>query len=194
MDILELLDEIRILAANGLRYANNEYDRTRYARLMELVEEHYGSVLELPAAEVRARFRVELGHITPKVGSDAAIFDDSGRILLMLRADNRTWCLPCGWIDPGESPEEAVSREVEEETGLFVRPRKLVGLFPRRAGRRTGPHGTVSILYLCDVERGTLRRSDEGLDLRYWDIDDVPEWHAHHELLARAALEAMRQG
>lgn len=194
MDILELLDEIRILASNGLQYANNEYDRTRYARLMELVEKHYGSVLELPAAEVHERFRAELGHITPKVGSDAAIFDDSGRILLMLRADNRTWCLPCGWIDPGESPAEAASREVEEETGLVVRPRKLVGLFPRPAGSRTSPHGVVSILYLCDVERGALRCSDEGIELRYWEIDDVPEWHAHHELLARAAREARHAG
>lgn len=191
MDILELLDEIRILASNGLQYANNEYDRARYARLMELAEKHYGAVLEMPGAEVRARFRAELGHITPKVGSDAAIFDDSGRILLMLRSDNRTWCLPCGWIEPGESPAEAIAREVEEETGLVVRPGKLVGLFPRPAGNRIGPHGVISILYICDVQRGTLTCSEEGIELRYWKMDDVPAWHAHHELLARAAQEAI---
>jgi ADP-ribose pyrophosphatase YjhB (NUDIX family) len=141
--------------------------------------------------EASERFRAELGHITPKVGSDAAIFDDSGRILLMLRADDRTWCLPCGWIEPGESPAEAASREVEEETGLLVHPTELVGLFPRPAGVRTSPHGVISVLYLCDVERGALRRSDEGLELRYWEVDDVPQWHAHHELLARAAQHTM---
>jgi hypothetical protein len=145
MDALELLDEIRILASNGLKYAGNEYDRVRYARLLELVEEYYGQALDLPPSEVRERFRAELGHITPKVGSDGAIFDDAGRILLMRRVDTDTWCLPCGWMEPSESPSE------------------------------TG---------------GTLACSPEGLELRYWEIEEVPEWYAHHERLARAARDA----
>ena len=190
MDILGLLDEIRILAANGLKYADNEYDRVRYTRLRELVEEHYGKALELPDEEVRKRLRAELGHITPKVGSDGAIFDDLQRVLLMRRADNGTWCLPCGWVDPGESPSETVVREVMEETGLRVRPQRLVGLFARPASAEAGPHGVVSVLFLCEVEGGSLSCSSEGLELRYWEIEQVPEWHAHHELMARAAREA----
>ena len=192
MNLLGLLDEIRILAANGLKYADNEYDRVRYARLRELVEDHYSQTLDLPAKEVRARLRVELGHVTPKIGADAAIFDGAGRILLMQRVDSGTWCLPCGWVDAGESPSEAVIREVQEETGLTVRPTKLVGLFFRAASIEAGPHGVVSALYLCEVECGTLRCSDEGLDLRYWDIDDVSEWYVHHGLMARAARDELR--
>ncbi len=191
MDILQLLDDVRILASNGLEYADNEYDRDRYTRLMELVAEYYGHVLDLPAAAVRERFQAELGHITPKVGSDGAIFDDSGRILLMQRVDSGTWCLPCGWIEPGETLSEAVSREVKEETGLVVRPTKLVGLFPRQAGGSNGPHAVISILYLCEVDEGTLACSSEGLELRYWEIDDVPEWYAHHERLAHAARDVI---
>jgi ADP-ribose pyrophosphatase YjhB (NUDIX family) len=189
MDILRLLDEIRILAANGLKYADNEYDQVRYARLRELVEENYAEVLELPREEVRDRLRAELGHITPKVGGDGAIFDDSGRILLMRRSDNHTWCLPCGWVDPEESPSETVVREVREETGLDVRPARLVGFFHRPASVEAGPHGVVSVLFLCEVKGGVLSCSSEGLELRYWEIEDVPEWHAHHELMARAARE-----
>lgn len=191
MDALELLDEVRILASNGLKYANNEYDRERYTRLMELVEEYYGRALDLPPSAVRERFRAELGHITPKVGGDGAIFDDVGRILLMRRADTGSWCLPCGWMEPSETPSETVSREVKEETGLVVGATRLVGLFPRPAGEAGGPHGTVSILYLCEVEGGTLACSSEGLELRYWEIEAVPEWYAHHERLARAARDAV---
>ena len=194
MDILQLLDEVRILASNGLEYADNEYDRERYTRLMELVAEYYGHVLDLPPKEVRDRFRRELGHVTPKVGSDGAIFNDSGHILLMQRVDNGTWCLPCGWIEPDETPSEAVSREVREETGLEVRPKKLVGLFPRQVGGTAGPHIVISVLYLCEVLGGTLACSFEGLGLRYWEIDDVPEWHAHHERLARAAKAVAGNG
>ena len=194
MDPLQILDEIRILAANGLEYADNDYDRARYERLMEIAETNYGNLLGLPAGEVRARFRSELGHITPKVGSDGAIFDDQGRLLVMQRAPEGTWCLPCGWIEPHESPEEAVVREVREETGLSVTPRELVGVFSRRAGVESAPHATISILYLCDVKGGELACSSEGLDLRYRNIDEVEEWFAHHRRLAEAARAAFEDG
>jgi len=190
MDRLAFLDEIRVLAENGLKYAQNEYDERRYGRLLELATSGYGEVLGLPTEEVARRFAEELGHVTPKIGADGALFDEAGRILLMLRADEGTWCLPCGWIEPNETPWEAAAREVLEETGLAVEVTDLVGLFPRTAGPDAGPHGVVSVLYLCRVEDGTLTCSPEGRELRYWAIDDVPVWHAHHETLARAAARA----
>jgi ADP-ribose pyrophosphatase YjhB (NUDIX family) len=190
MDSLELLDEIRVHASNGLAYADNDYDRARYERLLELAEQHYGEALDLPTEIVRERLRRELGHITPKVGSDGAIFDDAGRLLLMKRAPEGTWCLPCGWLEPHETPPEAVVREVFEETGLVVRARRLVGVFGQPAGGAAGPHAVVSILYLCDIEGGELVCSDEGLDLRYRVIEDVSHWHAHHRELALAARAA----
>jgi hypothetical protein len=82
MDIFPLLDELQTIARNGLNYAENPYDRERYTRLMELVSHYYEQTLDLPAEEVKRRFAAEVGYITPKVGADAAIFDDEGRILL----------------------------------------------------------------------------------------------------------------
>ena len=111
-------------------------------------------------------------------------------MLLMKRTGCGTWCLPYGWIEPSETPEEAVVREVREETGLRVSSARLVGLFPRMASDDSGPHGVVSVLYLCDVDGGTLTCSSEGLDLRYWNIDEVDDWFAHHDTLARAARDA----
>ena len=120
MDILPLLDELRGIARNGLEFAGNEYDRKRYERLMELVSEYYGASLSVPSDEARERLRSELGITTPKVGADAAIFDQEGRILLMQRSDDEKWCLPCGWVELNESPSEAAVRETREETGLEV--------------------------------------------------------------------------
>ena len=55
----------------------------------------------------------------PCVG--AVVFDDSGRLLLIRRANppaQGTWSLPGGRVEPGESSEDAVVRELHEETGL----------------------------------------------------------------------------
>ncbi len=187
MDILPLLDELQTIARNGLAYAQNPYDQERYERLLELAAAYYGDVIDLPPSEVQTALRAEVGYITPKVGADAAIFDEAGRILLHQRVDDRCWCLPCGWVEPGESPEEAAVREAWEETGLVVEPLELVGVFSRKPDRRWGLFSMVAVVYLCQITGGSLRLSHEGLDLRYWAIDEVTAWHATHERYARAA-------
>jgi 8-oxo-dGTP diphosphatase len=66
--------------------------------------------------------------VVPCVG--AVIHDASGRLLLIRRGHDPhrgLWSLPGGRIEAGESPEQAVVREVREETGLEVRPGPPVG-------------------------------------------------------------------
>lgn len=194
MDRFALIDELRILAKNGLEYTEGPHDRERYERILELTSEWYGRSLDVPPDEVQSRFREEVGHVTPKVSADAAVFDERGRILLQLRSDDRTWSLPGGYTDPNESPEETAVRETEEETGLVVEPLELVGVYTRKPGEY-GPHCLVIHLYLCTRTDGELAISREGEELRYWDIEDVPEWHTNHHRLARDANEVrLRSG
>jgi len=187
MDPLPLFDELRTIARNGLTYATNPYDTERYQRLLELVSSYYGQMLDLPPVEVRQRLAAELGYITPKVGADAAIFDSEGRILLLLRTDNKRWCLPCGWVEPNESPAEAAVREAREETGLEVHAQKLVDVFTRMPSVAYGLFTMIGVVYLCEIIGGRLQGSHEGLDLRYWPIDEVPAWNAYHRNAALAA-------
>jgi ADP-ribose pyrophosphatase YjhB (NUDIX family) len=192
MDLLSLLDELQALARTGLHYTENPYDRERYERLLAIVARYYGLALDLPPQEVRRRLGRELGYITPKVGAEAAVFDAEGRILLVRRADDGLWCLPCGWVEPSESPAEAAVREAREETGLAVRVRRLVDVFTRKPHVGFGPHAAVAVVYLCDVEDGTLRGSHEAPEVGYRRIDDVRDWHELHEQYARAAYAAWK--
>lgn len=189
MDILPLLDELRVIAQNGLHYAQNSYDHERYSRLLDLVSQYYGHAVDLPAAEVRQRLAAEVGHITPKVGAAAAVFDAQGRILLMQRADNNLWGLPGGWSEPHESPATTAVRETREETGLEVRPLQLVNVFTRLAAMDTGAHTLVAVIYLCEAIGGTLQGSPEGLDVRFWEMTAVTQWHAASKQYAEAAAE-----
>lgn len=191
-DLLVLLDELRIMAQVGLEHVSDPYDEERYERVLELVSQWYGRSFDLPPREVRERFADDVGYVTPKLSADAAVFDAEGRILLQRRADDGTWCLPGGYLDPNESPSEAAVREAREETGLVVEPTELVEIYTRKAGE-FGPHGLVRHVYLCDVTGGELEVSHEGLDVRYRSIDGVPEWHMDHERVARDAYECWRR-
>lgn len=71
----------------------------------------------------------------PCVG--AVVFDDRGRLLLVRRAhapSSGQWSLPGGRVEAGESLEEAVRREVSEETGLEVEVGVVVGATEIAAG------------------------------------------------------------
>jgi ADP-ribose pyrophosphatase YjhB (NUDIX family) len=194
MDIYLLLEQIQHIARNGLNYAQNPYDWERYEKLMALTAESYGGLLAQPAEKIRAMFSAELGHITPKVGADAAIFNEQGEILLMERIDGSGWCLPCGWVEPLERPCDAAVREVWEETGLKVEVKQLVGVFTRMPSEVFGPHTMIAVVHLCQVVGGELTLSHEGLDLRYWPIDAMKKWHGIHEKYARAAYEMWGAG
>lgn len=48
------------------------------------------------------------------------IFDHAGRVLLLRRSGEGTWCFPKGHVEPRESPQAAAAREIKEECGLDV--------------------------------------------------------------------------
>jgi ADP-ribose pyrophosphatase YjhB (NUDIX family) len=186
-DLLTLLDELQSIARTGLNYSSDPYARAHYTRLLELAAMYYGRALDLPAVEVRRRLQGEVGSITPKVGADAAIFDDEGRILLVERSDDQCWGLPAGWVEPNEAPWDTVRREAREEIGLDVEPVALVDVMFRPASAAYGPHAVVSVVYLCRILSGEITLSHEVLGARYWAVDDVPHWHKDHLKFARAA-------
>lgn len=156
---------------------------------MEIAARTYDELLELPGDDLKARFRAEMGYITPKIGTDAAIFNEKGEILLMERVDGSGWCLPCGWVEANERPIDAMVREVREETGLDVAIKRLVGVFTRKASAKNGPHTMVAVVHLCEVVAGELTLSHEGLALKYWPIDEMHNWHPNHDKYAHAAYK-----
>lgn len=90
-------------------------------------------------------------------------------VLLTVRADLRGWELPGGSAHPGESGEDAVRREVREETGLDVAVARHVGDYHRSGFR---PH--VARVHECRVRGGALRPSPETPRLGWFAPTALP--------------------
>ena len=113
-----------------------------------------------------------------RVGCSAVIFDKNReKILLTRREDNNQWCLPSGGMEPGESASETCIREVEEETGLQVIIKRLIGVY-------TSPHelivyqdgNKIQLVALCfeaEVVGGKLRLSCETTEYGYFSYQEI---------------------
>lgn len=120
----------------------------------------------------------------------AVIFDaTSQKVLLVKRRDVPIWVLPGGGREAQETPEEAILREVKEETGLQV---TLI----RHAAKYTPINALASEtdLFFCRASNQPLALSDETADIRFFLLQDLPSTffniHAHwlKETLAQPAL------
>ena len=190
--LINVLDEIRAIGKNGLHFTQNPHDRERYQRLLEIATINLSQLSELNQQKITERFSRDIGYITPKLGVDAAIFDDKGRILLLRRSDDDQWSLPCGWVEVGESPVEAIIREVKEETGLDVKPTHILGVYDAEARAPHRPHNCCHILYLCTSNAGDPRISSESKDIGYFYINDITEWHEEHKKVAKDAVDFLQ--
>ena len=125
---------------------------------------------------------------TPKLTVDVVLPGDGGVVLVRRRNDpfKGRWCLPGGFVDVGESVEDAAVREMREETGLEVELVRLVGVYshPER-----DPRGhSVTVAFLARKTGGTLRGDDDAEDARVLDPASV-EPGFDHALIIRDALE-----
>ena len=133
--------------------------------------------------------RGRIGHellLLPAVA--AFVFDHQGHLLLQQRADTGRWGLPVGGIEPDETPADAVLRETWEETGVLVKPQRVIGVYGGPTFRHTHANGdqTASIVFVfqCTVDGGTPSPDGiESLDARFFPLAQArdllaPRWQA----------------
>jgi ADP-ribose pyrophosphatase YjhB (NUDIX family) len=118
----------------------------------------------------------------PLVTVDAIIEIGGGIILIQRKNPPPGWALPGGFVDYGESLEDAVVREAREETGLDI---KLVKQFhtysqPGRDSR----HHTVSTIFIATAT-GTPEADDDAADIGIFTKETLPEEIAfdHRQIL-----------
>ena len=106
----------------------------------------------------------------------AIVLNDSGAILWGYSQDFKCWGLPGGYMELGESVVTGVQREVLEETGLVVKPIRLIGI---NSFDSCYPNGDkvwgLSVTLECGVVNGILKPdAAEVRELRFWDRGTIP--------------------
>ncbi|MEK4700170.1 NUDIX domain-containing protein [Solibacillus sp. FSL R7-0668] len=141
------------------------------------------------------------------VTGGALIKDTKGRILLQKRSDYGDWGLPGGAMEPGESIEETMIREVREETGISVEAYDFLSVYTGERMMYKYPDGNevVFVMFLFEVkidEQGMLLNDGKTLD--YQDknnesltLEFFEEQHIDIEqisIVQRPIFEDMRNG
>lgn len=102
----------------------------------------------------------------------AALMDTSHRVLLAQRPEGKhmagTWEFPGGKVDPGETPEESLCRELREELGIILEPSRLKPL--AFASHPYGDFHLLLLLYECRSWRG-IPTGHEGQNIDWFKAD-----------------------
>lgn len=112
--------------------------------------------------------------IVPSV--HGVIVNADKKILFQKREDHANWAIPGGKMDLGESPEQALVREMKEELGIDVEVKKFFGIY-------SSPDYVLSVgeavfqpfllAYECNIISGTPKKTAESVDYIWAALEDI---------------------
>lgn len=111
----------------------------------------------------------------PVPATSIIVTHDKADLLLVKRSvapQKGFWCLPGGFIELRESPEQAALRELEEETGLIGQIDRLLGVTTNHSDRY---NSVLMVGYLVKDCSGDLNPGDDASDAAYFDAGKLPE-------------------
>ena len=126
----------------------------------------------------------------PVAAVGALVVDDQNRLLLLRRARNPgqgMLGLPGGFVDPGETIEEALEREVTEETSLQIQHADLLVSFPNRYEYQGLVSPVIDLFYVCKV------RDISKIELQVAEVDQYHWVSPGEEPLDQMAFESNRR-
>src|ERR1044071_7496372 len=111
----------------------------------------------------------------------AAIFNENGNILLQKRKDVNQWCIISGHVEFGETVEDAVLREIFEETNVNAYIKRFIGIYSSPP-TQTYIYSDRTVQYITSYFEARLEReieknfsNNETSELKFFSTNDIPE-------------------
>ncbi len=166
---------LQALAQDGLAYAENPFDRERYLAVQRIAAEMLAHGSDWSTERIEALFSGQVGYATPKVDVRGIVLRE-GEILLVQEHMDGLWTVPGGWADPGDTPAEAVQREIREEAGYEARAVRLLAVYDRARQGHLPPHpfSIYKLFFLCEITGGEPHTSDETDAVSFFPLPNLP--------------------
>ena len=176
--------ELQSIAQTGLTFATGTFDLERYKAIRSLAARMMATCSDANFVRVEGLFAGQAGYATPKVDVRGAVIEN-GRILLVREIeDSGRWTMPGGWADVNQSPSECVIRELREETGLEVAPRKLAAVYDRALqGHPPHPFSVYRLFFICDAIGGTPTAGLETSEVAFFGENEIPRYLSAERVL-----------
>ncbi|MDD1743015.1 MAG: NUDIX hydrolase [Methanomassiliicoccales archaeon] len=132
------------------------------------------------------------GYKNPVLTVDGILME-RGTLLLVRRGrepEKGKLALPGGIVEYGETTEEAVVRELREETGISTKPVRLLGVYSDPARDPRGHFITVA--YVLSRESGELKAGDDAADVVFLPISDLPHLAFDHDRIVADFLREQK--
>jgi ADP-ribose pyrophosphatase YjhB (NUDIX family) len=174
---LEWGQKLQAIAQNGLTFSENPYDIERFQQVRQIAADMMATYSNVEASYVVNLFDKEKGYATPKIDVRAAVFFND-KLLLVKEKEDGCWTLPGGWADIGDSPSEAVVREVYEESGYQTKAVKLLAVYDRndpRHGHPPFPYYVYKLFFQCELIGGTATESFETEGAEFFGENEIPQ-------------------
>jgi len=128
-------------------------------------------------------------YVDPKVAVGTIVRGDEGLLLLKrsIEPGYGLWTFPGGYVDRGETLEQAAAREAEEETGITIALGALLDVYSY------AHTSIVLVVYEATVKGGAARVTAESLDVRWFRSSEIP-WSDLAFPSTRTALHACLSG
>jgi len=129
----------------------------------------------------------------PSLTVDGILLVDNKLVLIQRKNPpfQGQWALPGGFVDYGETVEQAVVREMEEETGVKTSVKKLFGVYS--APDRDPRHHTISAVFKLEKIGGELKAADDARKVDLFSLENIPSLAFDHGEIVADLLKTLSE-
>lgn len=167
--VMKVLSICRI----GLKYSKDPFALENYAELEKISLELVNGAKSFPD---QGNFYERDIYPTPNLSVRVIVLNNKEQLLMVKEKLEGKWAVPGGWVDVFDTPSEAAISEVFQETGLTIKPTRLLAVMQRERYKDYPTLVSETVHYfLAEVISGELTTSHETSEVSWFNMNELPE-------------------